>query len=104
MSNPVMCEFHLGTSIKKKVILMPENTEVVSVGVKNSELFIWAICTPNGKLRTRCFRIIENGGQPTHGGLADFIGTVQIEGIVWHVFQQWSLKELVRDESSITIR
>lgn len=71
---------------------MPLGTHVLSVGEQNGGVFVWAhVPVPEAKTEKRHFFVIGTGN-PIPWTLSDatFIGTVQANGFVWHVFDQRS--------------
>lgn len=65
---------------------MPLGADVVHVGVQNGEIVLWARVDTELEIVTRYFVIIETGDPEPHGA---YVGTVQIEQYVWHVFEPY---------------
>jgi len=68
---------------------MPPDSEVLSVGVQNGEMFLWAKVDDSSD-RTQGYRFFVRGtGHPLTGEEGRFIGTVQMRGgsLIFHVFE-----------------
>jgi hypothetical protein len=70
------------------VIEMPEGARVLSVQVQNGIPTLWAMVETDWKKEKRKFRVYGTGH--ALNGL-DFmrthIGTIQLNGFVWHIFE-----------------
>jgi hypothetical protein len=71
-------------------ISMPKGAEILSVQNQNGNIAIWALVIPSNEPEQRCFEIYGTG-HPMHCDMGierNFIGTVQIGGLVFHVFER----------------
>lgn len=66
---------------------MPVGAHVISVKTQHGRPTIWAMCAPENMLEQRIFRIVGTGHLFNPQGHMH-IGTVIIDGFVWHVFEQ----------------
>lgn len=70
----------------KGVIDMPLHSKVLSVGVQDGEVYVWAQCDPHAPLVSRTTLSVATG-EPfaiTHD--LRFVGTVHIYGSVYHIY------------------
>ena len=67
-------------------MMMPVGAEVLSVGVQDGRVCLWAMVDPTTPLMSRVFYVCGTGG-PVNVGDARFIGTVQMDFFVWHIFE-----------------
>lgn len=67
-------------------VSMPIGARVLSVGNQNGHLCMWAMVDPSKETELRGFFIIGTGNRITRD-LGQFVGTVQIDQFVWHVFE-----------------
>ncbi len=79
-------------------IEMPVFAEILSVGVQNGTVCLWAIVEPDATKEERDFVICVTGN-PVPANIMKFIGTVQMKRFVWHVFECDKLRE--RDDAEI---
>jgi hypothetical protein len=69
------------------VLPMPVGAEVLSVGMQGAgSLCLWAIVQPMAPSQERVFYVCGTGNSLS-GGEGRFIGTVQTDYFVWHVFE-----------------
>lgn len=68
---------------------MPANAQVLSVGVQDSGVVMWALVNPDATLSTRTFAVYMTGYSTIPYDLRHrFVGTCQLpDGIVAHVFE-----------------
>lgn len=70
-----------------QVISMPFNAEVISVQMQDVSLCLWAKgCSTNQVITERVF-CVYGTGHPMFDVDQTFIGTVQADRLVWHVFE-----------------
>lgn len=67
-------------------VLMPESAKVISAHNQEGVICLWAICHPDEPHRIRRFSIVGTD-HPMPTDLAEFIGTVLVPPLVWHVFE-----------------
>jgi hypothetical protein len=67
---------------------LPLGAEILSVGVQNDNLVLWAICDPYQQTRSpRTIEIFGTGHSIDRDTRRKFIGTVQMSSLVWHIFE-----------------
>ena len=62
-----------------------KGAEIISAGVQNGTLVVWAIIDPTAPLVTRRTLVVGTG-HPFYPEDGNFIGTVCMGNFVWHVF------------------
>ena len=70
----------------ENIIEMPENAKVLSIQLRENGIYLWAITDPDNKKVQRKFLLVGTGQQFNSDNL-EFIGTVQVEPFVWHIFE-----------------
>lgn len=82
-------KYHLDITSDAQSVEMPKDAQIISVQNQGCRITMWAIVNPAADKEVRQFRIWGTGWQidDYHLDLCDFVGTVQIEGFVWHVFE-----------------
>lgn len=77
------------------VITMPRDAEVISLQIQNGAPYLWAVVETNNPTIERVFKTFCTG-EPIvdFDGLKSFIGTYQLNGYVFHVFEDDPLKEI----------
>lgn len=75
--------------IDRQNIEMPTGYEILSIGVQGSNLVLWAMVDPEMKETKVPIEIngTGNGFVEFEGEEKKYIGTVQLEFFVWHVFE-----------------
>ena len=73
--------------VENPALDMPRGARVLDVQIQNNEICLWAIVESTEKLETRKF-FIAGTGNPVPQGAGDYIGTVQQDRFVWHVFEE----------------
>ena len=68
------------------IIEMPEGAKVLSVQLRGNGIYLWVITDPDNKKAKRKFLLVGTGQKFSSDNL-EFIGTVQVESFVWHVFE-----------------
>lgn len=71
--------------VESQYVAMPGGAEVLSTGLQNGIITIWAKVDPNNPSVAYAFHIVGTGGEVPDN--TEFIGTVQQDRFVWHVFQ-----------------
>lgn len=71
-----------------QTLTTPGESTILSVGEQNGDLVLWVMVEPES--RKDAFFIIDilGTGQATFGAPRQFINTVQIGDMVWHVFKR----------------
>ena len=68
-------------------IAMPKGAKILSAQEQYGKPCIWAIVDPDAEEETRKFRIFGTGHPfDLDESSAEFIGTGQCVGLVWHIF------------------
>ncbi len=83
-------KYHLEI-VDEQAIGMPAGAVVLSVQHQLGKLVLWALVDTTMHERRRCFRVVGTG-DPFEGYTSDWrhVGTVQMNGLVWHVFERVS--------------
>jgi hypothetical protein len=71
-------------------IKMPKGAEVLSIQNQNNTICIWALVIPSNEPEDRYFEVFGTG-HPIHCDIGIervFIGTVQVDSFVWHIFER----------------
>lgn len=68
------------------VLQMPDGAKVLSVQIQARQICLWAMVDPSHPLVGRSFSI-RGTGQPILWDNDTYIGTVQLDGFVWHIFE-----------------
>ncbi len=69
-------------------IRMPKHAKVLSVQAQDGNLCMWAAVETTMGTENRHFLVFGTGNPNEFGSFGTFIGTVQLNGFVWHVFDQ----------------
>lgn len=81
-------KFELPCDNNPIVVEMPKGAEVLSAGVQDDEIVIWALVSPGRELTQRKFAVFGTGHEVTEdvsaGGL---VNTVFMGSLVFHVFE-----------------
>jgi hypothetical protein len=75
-----------------QVIEMPRGAQILYVQTQDTDTaYLWAIVESGNKLESRTILMAFTGKEfpkkPGSAGKAFYIGTFQINGLVWHVFE-----------------
>jgi len=68
-------------------VIMPRGAEVLSVQNQGGSICLWVIVDPKEENVWREFEIIGTGNPMEPDIRRSFIGTVQVDRLVWHVFE-----------------
>jgi hypothetical protein len=70
-------------------VAMPWDAQILTVGVVNEQICLWAMVEDHGSSETRVIRIIGTGHPIDGAELLRYIGTVQLMGgkLIFHVFE-----------------
>ena len=71
-------------------IAIQEGAEILSVGVQNSNIMMWALVDPERPMIQRKFNVYGTGHKIHYPG--KFIGTVFMDNLVFHVYDGGPLK------------
>lgn len=81
----VIWKFDLERTLKQ-TIEMPKGAIILSVGMQNGEIKLWAACDPTEEDRQRTFYLCGTGQSTVDDPWVRFRGTVMDGDFVWHVF------------------
>lgn len=71
----------------KVIIKMPEGAKILSADIQNNTPTIWALVRTDGPVIERAFTIYGTGEEMNEWLLGEHIGTIQVNGFVWHIFE-----------------
>jgi len=73
-----------------QLISMPLESEILSVDIQNNIICLWALCSYGAcKMHERKILIFGTGSNTSDlDSFVRFIGTVQLNGFVWHIFER----------------
>jgi hypothetical protein len=74
--------------VDKQTITMQAGAKILSVANQDGILCMWAIVDPQQKTTKRTFEVIATGGPMPDEGTREFLGTLQIDWLVLHVFER----------------
>lgn len=84
--------YKYGIGLEHTLVAMPVGARVISAGLQDSGIVVWAIVDEHAPKEYRQFTVLGTGW-----GVADnidkwtFVGTIQApNGLVWHVFDSTS--------------
>ena len=64
---------------------LPIGAKILTVDAQDNCPYLWVLVNPENISETRRFRFAGTGHNIIEDG--DYIGTVQIRGFVWHIFE-----------------
>ena len=70
----------------RTVLSMPKYARVLTAGVQEDHIVIWAQVIPAQPPEHRVFNVFNTGEQLPED-VRDWVGTVQIGPIVWHIYE-----------------
>lgn len=66
---------------------MPNGSKLLTIQNQNNDIVLWVECDPNAKLVNYNFLIIGTGFElPLLSNQQDYLDTVQIGRLVWHIY------------------
>lgn len=74
-------------NVPAQAIQMPENALVLSAQLQNGMINIWAEVDESAPMEERKFAIFGTGWPMPSDVKLGFIATIQIQNLVWHVFE-----------------
>jgi len=79
----------IGRYVTSVPVAIPSGARLLSVGIQEDQMMLWALVDPPNKPVAREFMIIGTGvpSEALEARAPQFIGTVQHNGYVWHVFE-----------------
>lgn len=69
----------------RTVLDMPDCARALSVQMQGEHMCLWARVEPRRPTERRIFDVYGTG-HPMPADPGDHVGTVQVDGLVWHVF------------------
>lgn len=69
-----------------QTVEMPRNADILCVQAQRAQLTIWAVCGWDTPVVNRKFHVYGTGSPLPEPTIGKYVGTVQIGGFVWHVF------------------
>lgn len=66
---------------------MPVGAEILGVQNQRGTLTLWAWVNPKAKVEIVPFYVFGTGHPIDQTGIEEYVGTVQIDDLVWHVFK-----------------
>ena len=70
-------------------VALPPCAQILSVQAQAGALCLWALVTPSKNTVERLLEIFGTGNPiPDADAEREFIGTVQLDGFVWHIFER----------------
>ena len=75
---------------EEAIFEMPKGAEILSVQVQDGLPTLWALVDPDAPKERRGFLVVGTGWKLSHEWFSQariFIGTVQLGGFVWHIFE-----------------
>jgi len=69
----------------RPVIYLPDGAYLLSFQAQHGGIYLWALVDPDAPKNDMEFQILATG-EPFTLPVSSFLATVQIEGLVWHVF------------------
>lgn len=73
-----------------KAVEVPRGSKFISAQEQMGKLCVWFI-VGDGEVVQREFFVANTSGEFEHNALFEFIDTVQIEGLVYHVFEKHNI-------------
>ena len=71
----------------KQTISMSEGAEILHVHEQGGDAFIWAQVHPTGMVADRHIKVVATGEPFDEQEVAEYLGTVHIGALVFHVFE-----------------
>ena len=71
-----------------QLIDMPVHAQILSAQVQDGVMTLWAVVNPDSPKMPHTIAIYGTGNYITDENLGTFIGTLQVDWMVWHIFDQ----------------
>lgn len=65
---------------------LPEDAEILHVGVQNNQIYLWAAVDVDKPTVRRQFKVVGTGWDYNPDGMK-YLGTAHVGPFVWHVFE-----------------
>jgi hypothetical protein len=75
----------------QEVTFQGRPTRFLSVGEQRGDLVMWVEVDEDGGDHSETIYVLGTGF-PVHNLVGDHLGTVQIDGLVWHVFREHEIE------------
>lgn len=72
---------------ERQTLNLPKGRKFLDVQVQNGKIVIWLLVDPNAELIGQQFRIIGTGQRLNSIPTGQYLGTVQLDSFVWHLFE-----------------
>jgi len=82
--------------VSDQFIEVPANLSALSLQVQNDTICLWAAIDPNAPLISQRIFIVGTG-QNVPPNVRAFLGTLQIDNYVWHVFAGEAIPSLLKN-------
>jgi hypothetical protein len=69
-----------------QIVSMPKGAEILTVQVQHGIITMWAKVNTDAELVRVPIQIVGTGNP--YQSVGKYIGTVQLDGFVWHLFQE----------------
>lgn len=79
--------------VDRQFIRMTRHSDILSVQVQNGKICLWASVTLDEYHEDVAFFIVGTGHNTPEG---EYLATVQIGELVWHVYKGFKLNELLK--------
>lgn len=70
---------------------LPEDAEILTFQAQDGKPYIWALVDPTRQLEIVSFRLFGTGHPVENADTLEYVGTIQIEPFVWHLFKSYKL-------------
>ena len=77
---------------------MPAGAKILGVQNQRGVLTLWAWVNPKAKTEIVPFHVFGTGQPIDRDGIEEYVGTVQIDDYVWHVFKGRAMKPVSKGE------
>lgn len=84
MKKKEVWKFKIGHSLSE--IEMPYDAELLTVHEQGGSITLWAAVDPTASYAKRLVQVVATGEPFERTKGMDFVGTVFIDGLVWHVW------------------
>ena len=74
--------------VDEQTITMQAGAKILSVANQSGTICMWAIVDPQQQTIKRTFEIVGTGGPMPDKGTREFLGTIQIDWLVLHIFER----------------
>jgi len=68
-------------------LMVPYGGEILHVGTQDDQIMVWVEVVPGGRKVERRFQVVGTGDTIGKQESYNYIGTVNVGSLVWHVFE-----------------